>query len=57
MEALASKSKGLNRKELVQKSGLKEGGNLSLVLNELIQSGFIKNISPLEKHKETHFIN
>jgi AAA+ ATPase superfamily predicted ATPase len=46
VEALASKSKGLSRKELVQKSGLKEGGGLSLILNELTQSGFIKKHFP-----------
>lgn len=49
VEALAIKSKGLSRKEIVSKSGLKEGGNLSVVLDELEQSGFIKRHFPFGK--------
>jgi len=49
VEALANKSKGLSRKELVQQSGLKEGGNFSVVLDELEQSGFIKRYFPFGK--------
>ena len=49
VEALSSKSKGLSRKELVKISGLKDGGSLSLVLNELTQSGFIKRYFPYGK--------
>jgi len=49
VEALASKSKGLSRKEVVKQSKLKEGGGLSLVLDELTQSGFIKRYYPFGK--------
>ncbi|MEM6802652.1 MAG: hypothetical protein AAF696_14685 [Bacteroidota bacterium] len=46
VEALANKSKGLSRADLVTKTQLKEGGNLSLILDELEQSGFIKRNFP-----------
>lgn len=46
VEALAQKKKGLSRKEIVQKTGIAEGGNFSVVLNELEQSGFIKKHFP-----------
>lgn len=46
VEALASKKKGLTRKEIVQKTGISEGGNFSVTLNELEQSGFIKRHFP-----------
>jgi len=49
VEALANKAKGLSRKEIVKKSGLPEGGNLSAVLNELELSGFIKKYFPFGK--------
>ncbi len=49
VEALANKSKGLSRKELVKQSKQKEGGNLSVVLDELEQSGFIKRYFPFGK--------
>ncbi len=51
VEALANKAKGLSRKEIVKKSGIKEGGNLSVVLGELEQSGFIKKYFPFGKSK------
>ncbi len=50
--ALASKSKGLTRNEIIQASGVKSGGGLSLVLEELVQCGFIKQIFPITKSKE-----
>ncbi len=49
VEALANKAKGLSRKEIVQKAKVREGGNLSVVLNELEQSGFIKKHYPFGK--------
>ncbi len=49
VESLANKVKGLSRKEIVKKSGIKEGGNLSVVLSELEQSGFIKKYFPYGK--------
>ena len=50
--ALARKSKGLTRNEIIQASGIKSGGGLSLVLEELLQCGFIKQIFPITKSKE-----
>ena len=41
VEILSQKSKGLTRKEISEKSKLKEGGSFSVVLKELEQSGFI----------------
>ncbi len=49
VEVLANKAKGLSRKEIVQKSGISEGGNLSVILNELEHSGFIKKYFPFGK--------
>jgi uncharacterized protein len=50
--ALADKNKGLTRNEIIQASGVKSGGGLSLVLEELAQCGFIKQIFPIKKSKE-----
>lgn len=49
VEALAKKSKGLSRKELISKSKLKEGGSFSVILQELEHSGFIKRYFPFGK--------
>lgn len=51
VEALATKSKGMLRAELISKSGLPEGGSTSKVLDELEQSGFIKRYFPFGKSK------
>jgi uncharacterized protein len=50
--ALAGKNKGLTRNEIIQVSGVKSGGGLSIVLEELVQCGFIKEIFPITKSKE-----
>jgi uncharacterized protein len=50
--ALAGKNKGLTRNEIIQASGVKSGGGLSTVLEELVQCGFIKQIFPITKSKE-----
>lgn len=42
VETLSKKRMGLTRTELVQYSGLPDGGNLSNKLEELVQCGFIK---------------
>lgn len=52
--ALAQKSKGLTRKEIIEITGIKTGGTLSLVLEELIQCGFIQIIYPFQKAREEH---
>jgi uncharacterized protein len=50
--ALAGKNKGLTRNEIISATGLKSGGGLSTVLEELVQCGFIKQIFPITKSKE-----
>jgi uncharacterized protein len=52
VEALASKNKGLTRNEIIQTSGIKSSGDLTTVLEELIQCGFIRPIFPINKSKE-----
>lgn len=49
IKALAKKSKGLNRKELLKLSGLPNAGSFTRVLNELEVSGFIRKYVPFEK--------
>jgi uncharacterized protein len=55
IEALIQKSKGLIRKELLITAKLSDGGNISEVLDELEQSGFIKRYYPFGKAKRTIF--
>lgn len=52
VKALSTKNKGLTRNEIVQITGLKSGGGLTTVLEELVQCGFVKQIQPLQKTKE-----
>jgi uncharacterized protein len=52
--ALAQKNKGLTRNEIIEATGLQTGGTLSLVLEELLQCGFIRQIFPINKSKEDH---
>lgn len=54
VDALASKSKGLTRNEIVELTGTKSSGDLTTVLEELTQCGFIKPIFPVDKRKEGH---
>ena len=49
IEALSKKTYGLNRKELIKASELKDGGSFSKVLKELEQSGFINRYYPFGK--------
>lgn len=51
VEALANKAKGLSRKEIVKNTSISEGGNLSIVLHELENSGFVKKYFPFGKSK------
>lgn len=56
IKALASKSKGLDRQEILSKTKIKDGGWFSALLSELEASGFITSLQPLEnKKKETLF--
>jgi uncharacterized protein len=51
VEALAEKSKGLTRSELLAATKLTDGGSTSNVLDELEQSGFIQRYFPFGKSK------
>ncbi len=54
INALAQKNKGLTRNEILAKCKWKSGGTLTVVLNELIESGFIDITQPFRnKNKET----
>jgi len=52
VETLVQKSQGMLRKELVEKSGVKDGGSLTNTLNELEHSGFIKKYIPFGKKRK-----
>lgn len=49
--ALGTKRKGMTRKEIVEKAKLKETGNVSKKLEELILCGFLKEYYPFGKKK------
>lgn len=53
IEALATKAKGLSRKELVKLTKLPNGGTTTNVLEELAQCGFIQQYLPFGKKKRT----
>jgi hypothetical protein len=50
--ALASKNKGLTRNEIIAVTGINGGGGLSIVIEELVQCGFVIPIYPINKTKE-----
>ncbi|TGV04709.1 AAA family ATPase [Flavivirga rizhaonensis] len=52
IKALASKSRGLERQEILKITGMSDGGWFSNILNELGTSGFISTYEPLEKKKK-----
>lgn len=49
IQALASRYSGFNRNEIIRKTGLKSGGYITDVLEELIQSGFVDYVIPPQK--------
>ncbi len=51
IRALSKKWKGLSRKEILETAGLPDGGNTSVVLQELLYSGFITLYYPYGKVK------
>lgn len=51
IKALASKSKGLERQEILKMTKMTDGGWFSGILNELLTSGFISTYGSLEKKK------
>lgn len=52
IRALASKSKGLDRQEILAKTKITDGGWFSRLLSELEASGFITSLQPLENKKK-----
>lgn len=53
IEALGQKTKGMNRGDLAEASGLSKGGNTTKALMELEESGFITKTHPFEKKLKT----
>ena len=51
IKSLAKKNKGLTRSELLQTAKLITGGGISVVLNELLESGFIEKVYPYGKQE------
>ena len=49
VRALGEKPYGMNRNEIIDTCGLATGGTLSVVLDELLQSGFISEFAPFGK--------
>lgn len=49
VKVLAKKTKGLTREEITNESGVPTGGYLTLLLNELEESGFIRRYTPFGK--------
>jgi uncharacterized protein len=49
VEALAKKSKGFTRNEIITTTKINDGGGLTNILNELEESGFIKKYIPFNK--------
>jgi predicted AAA+ superfamily ATPase len=55
VRALASAPKGLTRSDILLKTGLPDGGNSTLYLNELEQSGFIMSVPSYGRKKRGRF--
>lgn len=52
IRALAKKQSGMNRSDLLKSTKLPDGGRITLVLDELSQSGFITSYQPFGKKKK-----
>ncbi len=50
--ALAKKNRGLTRQEIIAETGLSSGGGTTVLLNELIECGFVTQILPINKTSE-----
>ncbi len=50
--ALAEKGKGLTRNQIIKACKWKSGGTLTIVLNELIESGFVDILYPFQKQSK-----
>jgi AAA+ ATPase superfamily predicted ATPase len=56
IHALAQSKSGLNREQLMEKTGLPSGGNLSTTIDELLSSGFIAVKTPFGvKRNKIHY--
>jgi AAA+ ATPase superfamily predicted ATPase len=56
IQALSKKNKGLTRSEIMKTGKLLTGGGLTMVLNELAESGFIQKVYPYgKKEKDSLF--
>ena len=51
VEVLADKKSGRTRKEIIQKTTLESGGTLSIILDELEESGFLEVVHPYLANK------
>lgn len=54
VKALASKNRGLTRVEILKETKQSSGGGVSLVIQELVQCGFVTQIPAFQKTKEDH---
>jgi AAA+ ATPase superfamily predicted ATPase len=52
IEAISGKKKGLTREEILKIVNFADGGNLTRILSELEQSGFIKKYKPFSGNKK-----
>lgn len=52
-EAIATKSKGLTRDEILKITGLPKGGSLTRLLDEMEVSGFIRKYRPFQNKKKS----
>ena len=52
IKALSEQWKGLSRQEIIQKTHLKDGGNLTQILEELESSSFISKLFPMGKKQK-----
>lgn len=52
VEILATTWRGMSRKEIIKHAGLKDGGGITTILQELEQSGFISAYIPFQKKKK-----
>jgi len=50
--ALAAKTTGMRRNEIVAATGISSGGGLSSTLEELIACGFVRQVFPINKNRE-----
>jgi AAA+ ATPase superfamily predicted ATPase len=50
VRALAEKSSGLTRNEIISACGLQSGGSTTTLLDELVESGFISSYLPFQKN-------